>query len=123
MRSRKPERSAVQAAKEDAKKLLLTQYDELKQYATSIELDAASVKIRLENAREAAEAADRSKFEQLAYGIFVTLEERYDRITAARKGISLFANGVSAVIPVELMSSQESKDSPESQGSSSQLST
>jgi len=118
MRSRKPERFAVQAAKEDTKQLLLTQYDKLKQYATSIELDTASVKIRLDNAREAAEVADRSKFEQLAHGIFVTLEERYDRIAAARKGISLFANGVSAATPVEAMSSQESKDFPESQASS-----
>ena len=86
----KPERDAALAAKERAKQSLLEQYDQLKQYATSIDSDAAPVKIRLKQAREAAEAIEETKFEKLAHGIFLTLEERYNKIITARKGVPAF---------------------------------
>ena len=37
------------------------------------------------------EAIDEAKFEALAHGIFLTLEERYDKIVAARKDIPSFS--------------------------------
>ena len=57
----------------------------------SLHPDAAPVKIRLEQAREAVEAIDEAKFETLAYGIFLSLEEQYDRIIAARKDVPGFS--------------------------------
>lgn len=65
--------------------MLLDQYNQLKQYAESIDSDVAPVRIRLKQARDAAEAADETRFEKLAHGIFLTLEERYDKIAMARK--------------------------------------
>ena len=37
------------------------------------------------------EAIDEAKFENLAYGIFLTLEEQYDKIIAARKKVPGFS--------------------------------
>ena len=108
LRSRKPERDAAKAAKERAKQVLLDQYNRLKQYATSLDSDAAPVKIRLEQAREAVEAIDETQFEKLAHGIYLTLEERYNKITAARKDVPGFRTPSPSPEP---MSSQDSLSS------------
>ena len=113
IKSRKPERDAAKAAKERAKKALLDQYNQLKQYATSLDSDTAPVKIRLEQAREAAEAVDETKFEKLAHGIFLTLEERYTKIATARKDVLIFRTPRSSPEPEssqELVSSFDSQD-------------
>lgn len=107
MKSQKPERDAAKAAKERARQALLDQYNQLKQYATSLHPDAAPVKIRLEQARKAVEAIDEAKFETLAHGIFLTLEEQYDKIVAARKDVP----GFSPCDSSEPESSQESSHS------------
>lgn len=111
--SRKPERDAAKAAGERAKQTLLDQHNQLKQYATSLDSDAAPVKIRLEQAREAAEAIDETQFEKLAHGIFLTLEERYNKIAAARKDVPIFRTPPSSPEPEssqELHSSIDSQD-------------
>ncbi|CAF9915666.1 MAG: hypothetical protein ALECFALPRED_010297 [Alectoria fallacina] len=90
LKSQRPELDAAIAAKDRAKQALLDQYNQLKQYATSLDSDVAPVKIRLEQAREAAEAIDETKFEKLAHGIFLTLEERYNSIAAAREEVPAF---------------------------------
>ena len=105
VKTRKAERDAEKAATERAKQALLDQYNQLKQYATSLDSDAAPVKIRLEQAREAAEAFEGAKFEKLAHGIFVTLEERYNKISAARKDIPVFRTPPSS--PERMSSSQK----------------
>ena len=117
MKSQKAEREVAEAATENTKQSLLAQYDKLKQYATSIEIDAGLVKIRLEDAHKAAESAEKEKFEQLARDILVTLEERYNRITAARYNTPLFAKAASPVASDEPSSSQESSDCTSSQDS------
>ena len=118
LKSQKSQRQEAEAAKEHAKQSLLAQYDQLKQYATSIDLDAASVKIRLNNAREAAEASNASKFEQLAHHILETLDERYNRIVAARQNIPTFAKIAIPMAPTPSPPSPESSDSLDSQCSS-----
>ena len=104
IKPQKFERGATKAAKERAKQALLDQYNQLKQYATSLDSDAAPVRIRLEQAREAAEAIEETKFEKLAHGIFLTLEERYNKIATARKDVPIFRTPRS--LP-ESVSSQE----------------
>lgn len=108
LKTRKAERDAAKAAKERAKQVLLDQYNHLKQYATSLDSDATPVKIRLEQAREAAEAIDETKFEKLAHGIFLTLEERYNKIAAARKDVPGFRTPSPSPEP---MSSQDPRSS------------
>lgn len=112
VRSRKPERDAAKAAKERAKQFLLGQYRQLKEYATSLDANAAPVKIRLEQAREAAEAIEEANFEKLAHGIFLTLEERYNKIAAARKDVPGFRTPTPSPEPE---SSEESCSSSDSQ--------
>ena len=109
IKSRKAERDAEKAATERAKQALLDQYNRLKQYAISLDSDVAPVKIRLEQAREAAEAMDETEFEKLAHGILLTLEERYDKISAARKDLPVFRTPPSS--PESMSSSQESSSS------------
>ena len=87
----KPERQAAETAKEASKQALLKQYDHLETYATSIDPSAAAVKIRLKDAREAAEAVDDLKFGSLGHDIMTTLEEQYTRISTARKCLPEFA--------------------------------
>lgn len=114
LKSRKVERDAAKAAKERAKQVLLDQYNQLKQYAASLDSDTAPVKIRLEQAREAAEAVDETKFEKLAHGIFLTLEERYKKIISARKDVPGFRTPLPSPEPMassESMSSQDSRSS------------
>ena len=108
VKSRKTERDAEKAAAERAKHALLDQYNQLKQYAKSIDPDAAPVKIRLEQARKAAEAMDEPEFEGLAHGIFATLEERYSKILAARRDVPVFRTPPSSP---ESTSSQETNSS------------
>ena len=110
----KPERDAAKAAKERAEQLLLGQYNQLKQYATSLNSDLAPVKIRLEKAREAAEAIDETKFEKLAHGICLTLEERYNTIAAARKDVPAFRTPSPSPSPSSSPESSSSLDSQES---------
>lgn len=110
LKSQKAERDAAKAAKERTKQFLLDQYNQVKQYATSLDSDAAPVRIRLEQAREAAEAIDEVKFEKLAHGIFLTLEERYNKIAAARKDVPGFRTPPPSPEP-ESMSSQDSRSS------------
>lgn len=112
IKSRKPERDAAKAAKERAKQALLDQYNQLKQYATSLDSDAAPVKIRLEQAGEAAEAVDETQFEKLAHGIFLTLEERYNNIAAARKDVPIFRTPPSSPEPDSSQELESSIDSP-----------
>lgn len=119
LRSRKPERDTVKAAKERTKQVLLGQYSQLRKYATSLDSDATPVKIRLEQAREAVEAVDETTFEKLAHGIFLTLEERYNKIAVARKDVPSFRTPSPSPEP---MSSQDSCSSSDSQ-SLSQLSS
>lgn len=104
MKSQKPEREAAEVTKNGTKHALLTQYDQLKQYATSIDFDAAPVKIRLEDARKAAEVVDELRFAQLARSISETLEKRFDSIAAARNKVPRFA------APTVAGFSQESSD-------------
>ena len=111
--SKKPERDAAIAAKERAKQVLLDQYNHLKQYATSLDSDASPVKIRLEQAREAAEAIDEVKFEELAHGIVVTLDERYKKIANARGNLPVFRAPSLSPSP-EIVSSEESDSSSDS---------
>ena len=93
------------------KQLLLGQYDQLKHYAISLNSDVAPVKIRLERAREAAEAFDEAKFEKLAHGIFLTLEERYNKIAAARKDVPGFRTPSPSPEPESESESMSSQDS------------
>ncbi len=83
-----PEREELEASRNRTKQTLLSGYDQLKQYATSMDFDAAPVKIRLEDARKAAEAVDEVKFSRLARSISKTLEERFDSIVVARNKVS-----------------------------------
>ncbi len=110
MKSQKPEREDAEAARDCKKQTLLTQYDQLRHYATSIDFDAAPVKIRLEDARKAAEAVDGLKFMHLARSISETLEERFDSIAAARNNVPKFANSLHVPDPTVAGSSQESTD-------------
>lgn len=112
LKSQRPERDTARAAKERAKQVLLDQYNQLKHYAMSLNSDAAPVKIRLEQAREAAEAVDETKFEKLAHGVFLTLEERYNVIAAAREDVPGFSTPLPSPEPV---SSQELLPSLDSQ--------
>lgn len=110
MKSQKPEREAAEAAKNRLKQVLLTQYGQLKQYATSIDFDAAPVKIRLEDARKAAEAADELRFLHLARSISGTLEERFDSIAAARNKVPKFGRSIHVTAPTDAGSSRGSVD-------------
>ncbi|CAF9934442.1 hypothetical protein IMSHALPRED_009721 [Imshaugia aleurites] len=89
LRYQKLEGDTAKAAKR-AQQILLEQYNQLKQFATALDPDAAPVKIRLEQARKAAQAIDEPQFEKLAHGIFLTLDERYSKIAAARKDLPTF---------------------------------
>lgn len=93
--------------------MLLIQYNHLKQYAISLNSDVAPVKIRLEQAREAAETIDESKFEKLAHGIFLTLEERYHLIAAAREDVPGFRTPFPSPEPVSSQELSLSLDSQE----------
>ena len=96
----KAEHQAAKAATERAKAFLLSQYNQLKQYATSLDSDAGPVRIRLEEARKAAEASDEGKFEKLAHSIFLTLEERYNnKIANARNDVPRFEAPVTTSEP------------------------
>lgn len=111
MKSQKPEREAAEALRKRTKENLLTQHDHLKRYATSLDFDAAPVKIRLENARKAAEAIDELRFAQLACSISETLEERFDSIAAARNKVPQFARSSRISAPTVVGSSQECNNS------------
>ena len=84
----------------------------------SLDSDATPVKIRLERAREAAEAVEETEFEKLAHGIFATLEERYSKIADARKDVPVFCTPLPS--PEPMSSSQESGTSMNSQDLSQQ---
>ena len=88
LRSGKSEREAAELAKTKMRNLLLKKYDRVKRYATAIESDATLVKIRLEDARKAAEAIDETKFRDVTRSIVSTLEERFQSITMAREDLS-----------------------------------
>lgn len=122
MKSQKSEREAAEALKNRTKETLLIQYDHLKRYATSLDFDAAPVKIRLENARRAAEAIEKLRFVQLACSISETLEERFDSIAAARNNVPRFARPSHTAAPTVDESSQECNNSSNTP-SSSQVST
>lgn len=49
------------------------------------------MRIRLQCAREAAEASNEAEFERLFSGVWKTLEEHYDKITTARMNVRRFA--------------------------------
>lgn len=66
---------------------LLVHYRQLKQYAISFGVDATPVKIRLEDARKAAEDSEGPKFDKLAKGIWTTLEEHYRKIQTSRQDV------------------------------------
>ena len=104
----KPERQAAEGAKELSKQALLKQYDHLKDYATSIDPSAAAVKIRLKDAREAAEEVDDLKFKTLGRDIMTTLEEQYTRISTARKCLPGFADASPLGMTNDSSSSQPS---------------
>ena len=106
------------AEKDQMRQKLLAQYDQLKQYATAIDRDVASVKIRLENAHKAAEEGDGPQFTQLGQGVLVTLEERYNQIIATRKNIPTFAKATAEISPIEDIPSESSNDSLSSSVSS-----
>ena len=106
------ENQAAEAATQRAKLFLLGQYDQLKQYAISLDYDAAPVKIRLEEARQAAEVIDEAKFEKVAHGIFLTLEERYNKIANARNQVPRFETPATTPEP---SASQESSTSLDTQ--------
>lgn len=113
MRSDRPERQAAEAAeaaKERIKQSLFAQYEQIKQYATSLDLDVAPVKIRLEDARKAMEASDEFKFDKLARSIMLTLEERHDKIAAARNDIQAHLRSTRPLTPNEPSSSQNSEE-------------
>lgn len=120
MKSQKPERQVAEAARNRARQALLTQYDQLKQYAISMDHDAAPVRFRLEDARQTAEALDESKFENLAHDIIITLEERFDKIATARNSVQKFTNRPRILTPPP-PTSQDLID-PLTSPSSSQLS-
>ncbi|KAK4696366.1 hypothetical protein P7C71_g1534, partial [Lecanoromycetidae sp. Uapishka_2] len=82
---------AAKAAAEQARLALLSQYALIKDYAISIEPDAALVKIRLEDALNAAEAVDERNFQLLVQDILVTLDQTFKMITAARKRIPMLS--------------------------------
>lgn len=72
--------------------------ERLKQYAISIDPDTTSVKIRLKDARNAAETLDETKFEKLVHGMWATLEDSFAKIDAARKAtLFLPASAITAV--------------------------
>lgn len=121
MKSSKPERAAAEAAKTQTRQSLLAQYDQLKQYATSIDFDASPVRIRLEDARKAADAVNELKFVQLARSISETLDERFNRITAARNIAPKFSSSLPMVAPAESGSSQGPSDSSATQSSSQDI--
>ena len=63
------------------------------------------------------EAIEETKFEKLAHEIFLTLEERYNKIAAARQDVPSFRTPFPSAEPA---SSQESFSSFDSQGLSQQ---
>lgn len=63
---------------------LMIKHDLLKDYAHAYDSDAASVKIRLGRALEAAREGNDVEFEKLAEDILATLEAHYARITTSR---------------------------------------
>lgn len=101
-------------AAEQARESLLSQYALIKDYATSVESDAVSVKIRLEEARKAAEAIDERNFQLLIQDILMTLNDRFEKITAARTRLPCFSALSTALKP---FSSQESTTSFDTQTS------
>ena len=103
-------RQAAKAVKEALKQDLLTQHDLLEQYARSIDPNAASVKIRLENARKAAEASDSAAYQRLARDIFGTLEERCNEIAAARKKVTGLIGSSSPSSPFASFSGTKSEN-------------
>lgn len=116
IKSSKPERLAAEAAAkaaiDQARQSLLTQYAQIKDYATSLDFDAAPVRFRLNDARIAAEAVNKPKFELLARGILLTLDEKFQKIISARQNI-LAGPGVNGLL--EPKSSQESARSSNTQ--------
>ena len=69
---------------------MLATYRELQTYATKLDPEAMPVKIRLEQARQAAVEGDERKFSTLAFSIWETLEERIQQISAARAQLPAF---------------------------------
>ena len=68
---------------------LLERHKTLFEYVQSMESDLASVKIRLERAKEAAEAPEKSAYDELAAIIFATLDRRHSETTRLRNKILL----------------------------------
>ena len=89
---------------------MLAQYEQLKQYASAIDRDVASVKIRLDCAYKAADNGDETKFAQFGQEVLMTLEERYNQITAARKNIPNLPKAAAEVSSEEAISFQSSDD-------------
>ncbi|KAL6718483.1 hypothetical protein ACLMJK_004574 [Lecanora helva] len=79
------------------KQYLQSRYNKLEEFAKSIDTDAASVKIRLEDARKAVQELDGPKFEQLAQDILKTLEQRHDQIVTARHNYLMSAKAGDAI--------------------------
>lgn len=69
---------------------MLATYRELQTYATKLDPEAMPVKIRLEQARQAAVEGDEKKFSTLAFSIWDTLEEHIQQISAARAKLPAF---------------------------------
>ncbi|KAG8529958.1 uncharacterized protein KY384_005439 [Bacidia gigantensis] len=63
---------------------MLVSYEAMKAFAASLERGSAAVRIRLEEAREAAESLDQDKFESLARSVSSTLEELFAKTNGAR---------------------------------------
>ena len=78
-------------AKAQSKQSMLSTCELLDAYATSLDPEATSVKIRFANANKAAEDVDKKMFSKLTLSIWETLEEQFSRIYAARAKLSSFA--------------------------------
>ncbi|KAL9629680.1 MAG: hypothetical protein Q9164_006771 [Protoblastenia rupestris] len=119
----------MDGTRERARLSLISTHDQITKYAVSLDRDLATVKIRLEDARKAAEAVDESRFEKLVNAIWLTLENQYDNVNAARLGVPKKA--ISFTLPKSLNDgttslcedSQRSCDSMDSQYTVTSLDT
>ena len=104
----------AKAASDIKRKYLLDQLEKLKQYATSLDSEAAPVKIRLEDARKAAEAVHVNEFRRLVQDILSSLDERYKQIVAAHDNLPIFVKAFGAntedEAPSEADASEEESD-------------
>lgn len=71
---------------------MLAQHGQLQTYARNFDPGAGPVKIRLEQAQQAAAEGDEKKFSTLAFSIWETLEEQMQRVSAARAQLPAFSS-------------------------------